>query len=214
MENWGIIDTTGKEIVPCMFDEIFAIEETERYILCHKGGWKDGCNCIFDVDAGEIVFKGLVSVPPGGLAEYGRGPVPLGLPLHGHEAQMVHPGGHPQRRQPVSLQLVVQETHVPLQHSVHFAHQAFTAQLPYHGFRLLDGGELLLGAEYVHPRQLLGAVLAHGLAQRQRLGIQRALGHEVAGVGDKVLFAPGAYTVTELPGEALRHVLVVPVSPG
>lgn len=56
-ENWGIIDTTGKEIVPCMFDEIFFIDETERYILCHKGGWKEGCNCIYDIEAGEVILE-------------------------------------------------------------------------------------------------------------------------------------------------------------
>ena len=55
-EQWGIIDKSGKEIVPCQFDEIFDIEGTERYILCHKGGWQDGSNCIYDVELGEVLL--------------------------------------------------------------------------------------------------------------------------------------------------------------
>lgn len=55
-EQWGIIDKSGKEVVPCMFDEIFDIEGTDRFILCHKGGWKDGHNCIFDIDTGKVLL--------------------------------------------------------------------------------------------------------------------------------------------------------------
>ena len=56
-ENWGIIDKTGKEIVPCMFDEIFEIDGTDRYILCHKGGWKNGCNCIYDIESKSVILE-------------------------------------------------------------------------------------------------------------------------------------------------------------
>lgn len=49
-EAWGIIDRSGNEIVPCTYDEIFDIENTDRYILCHKGGWKNGCYCIYDIE--------------------------------------------------------------------------------------------------------------------------------------------------------------------
>ena len=55
-EQWGIIDKTGKEIVPCIFDEIFDIDETNRYILCHIGGWESGHNCIFDIEAGVVLL--------------------------------------------------------------------------------------------------------------------------------------------------------------
>lgn len=56
-EKWGIIDRTGAEIVPCMFDEIFDIDGTDRFILCHEGGWEKGSNCIFDIECGEIIIK-------------------------------------------------------------------------------------------------------------------------------------------------------------
>ena len=56
-EQWGMIDKTGKEIVPCCFDEIFEIEDTDRFVFCHEGGWKNGHNCIFDIERGEIILK-------------------------------------------------------------------------------------------------------------------------------------------------------------
>ena len=49
-EGWGMIDRSGNEIVPCIYDEIFNIENTDRYLLCHKGGWKNGCYCINDIE--------------------------------------------------------------------------------------------------------------------------------------------------------------------
>ena len=55
-EAWGVIDKTGKEIVPCGYDEIFEVSNTDRFFLCHKGGWENGCNCIYDADAGEELF--------------------------------------------------------------------------------------------------------------------------------------------------------------
>lgn len=55
-EKWGIIDRTGKEIVPCLYDEIFDIDNTDSYVLCHKNGWKNGCNCVFDIHSGTEVF--------------------------------------------------------------------------------------------------------------------------------------------------------------
>ena len=55
-EKWGIINTKGEEIVPFMFDEIDRIENTEKYILCHEGGWKDGHYCVFDVLSGKNAF--------------------------------------------------------------------------------------------------------------------------------------------------------------
>lgn len=52
-ERWGIIDRRGKEIVPCRYDEVYAIDDTDRFILCHKNGWEKGCSCIFDIDTGK-----------------------------------------------------------------------------------------------------------------------------------------------------------------
>ena len=49
IENWGVIDTAGEEIIPCQYDEIYEVEDTDRFYLCHKGGWKDGKNCIYDI---------------------------------------------------------------------------------------------------------------------------------------------------------------------
>ena len=56
-EKWGIIDKQGKELMPCAFDEIFFIDDTERYILCHEGGWENGHNAVFDMEAGKIILK-------------------------------------------------------------------------------------------------------------------------------------------------------------
>lgn len=55
-EQWGVIDKTGKEVVPCRFDEIFYIQDTDRYILCHEGGWQDGHNCIYDIEAQKVIL--------------------------------------------------------------------------------------------------------------------------------------------------------------
>lgn len=56
-ERWGVIDKNGKEVVPCMFDEIFDIDDTDRFMLCHIGGWKEGKNCIFDIQRQEIILE-------------------------------------------------------------------------------------------------------------------------------------------------------------
>ena len=56
-EQWGIIDKQGNEVMPCAFDEIFFIDNTDRYVLCHEGGWKSGNNAIFDLEAGKIILK-------------------------------------------------------------------------------------------------------------------------------------------------------------
>ena len=49
-EEWGIIDPQNRELIPCRYDALSEIENTQRYVLCHKGGWKTGCHCIYDVD--------------------------------------------------------------------------------------------------------------------------------------------------------------------
>lgn len=55
-EQWGMIDKSGNEIVPCMLDEIFKIDDTERFILCHKGGWENGKYCVYDIETHEMVL--------------------------------------------------------------------------------------------------------------------------------------------------------------
>ncbi len=57
VEQWGIIEKTGKEIVPYIFDIIFYIEGTDRFILCHTGGWENGNNCIYDVKNQKVLVK-------------------------------------------------------------------------------------------------------------------------------------------------------------
>lgn len=47
-EKWGVIDTSNREIIPCIYDEIYAIEDSDRYFLCHKGGWETGCQIVYD----------------------------------------------------------------------------------------------------------------------------------------------------------------------
>jgi len=43
-ELWGMIDKTGKEVVPFIFDEIkrYWINESSEYLLAHYGGWYEG----------------------------------------------------------------------------------------------------------------------------------------------------------------------------
>ena len=47
-EMWGVIDINEKEIVPCIYDELCEIDDTDRYYLVHKGGWEYGNYCVFD----------------------------------------------------------------------------------------------------------------------------------------------------------------------
>lgn len=49
-EQWGMIDQQNKELVPCRYDELFEIDDTEQYVLCHKGGWENGGNCVYDIE--------------------------------------------------------------------------------------------------------------------------------------------------------------------
>ena len=49
-EQWGIINQQNREIVPCQYDELVGIDGTDRYVLCHKDGWENGCHCIYDIE--------------------------------------------------------------------------------------------------------------------------------------------------------------------
>lgn len=56
-EQWGIIDTLGKEIVPCKFDELYRIDETDRFCFVHEGGWENGYYAVFDSTEQKIILK-------------------------------------------------------------------------------------------------------------------------------------------------------------
>ncbi len=56
-EQWGIINPKGDEIVPCKYDEINDIENTDQYILCHEGGWKNGNYIIYDILNKKTIVK-------------------------------------------------------------------------------------------------------------------------------------------------------------
>lgn len=55
-ERWGVIDLSGAEIVPCRYDELRSVDNTDRLFLVHKGGWKDGCYCVYDAEAEEEIL--------------------------------------------------------------------------------------------------------------------------------------------------------------
>lgn len=60
-ELWGMIDKTGKEVVPCKFDEIKYFhtvneEKDNRYLQAHYGGWKEGKWGIIDY-SGEWIIE-------------------------------------------------------------------------------------------------------------------------------------------------------------
>lgn len=41
-ELWGAIDKSGKEVIPCIFDEIKTFWDTTEVFMAHYGGWKNG----------------------------------------------------------------------------------------------------------------------------------------------------------------------------
>ena len=45
-----IIDKTGKEVIPCVFDEIKEFGDTTDIFVVHSGGWKNGKWGIIDKD--------------------------------------------------------------------------------------------------------------------------------------------------------------------
>lgn len=55
-EMWGVIDHTGKEVVPCRYDALFSIDYTTELFLVHKGGWENGCFCVYDTAASEEIL--------------------------------------------------------------------------------------------------------------------------------------------------------------
>ena len=165
------------------------------------------------IDAGKIGFQPFILRPPGRLPADGRGPITLGFAAHAHKSQMMHASGDAQRGQPIPLQLMLAEGYVPFQHAVHFAYQPLPPHLAADGLRLLGGGQLQLACQNIDAGQLLAAVLPHGFAQGQGLGKQRALGQEMAGIGDAVPPAPGADPIAVGGGKAFGHMLMIPIAP-
>lgn len=56
-EQWGVIDTTGNEIVACQFDELYEVDNSDTLFFVHKGGWDNGCFCIYDSVVQDIVLE-------------------------------------------------------------------------------------------------------------------------------------------------------------
>lgn len=72
-EAWGIINLQGDEVIPCLYDEIYQIDNTDILYLAHKGGWENGNYCVintkikdeilqldFDFDAGYMFNESFV----------------------------------------------------------------------------------------------------------------------------------------------------------
>lgn len=56
-ESWGVIDMQGQIIVPCIYDELYQIDNSEYLYLAHKGGWKNGNYCIVDSNTKDEVLQ-------------------------------------------------------------------------------------------------------------------------------------------------------------
>jgi hypothetical protein len=59
-ELWGLIDKTGREVVPCKFDEIKFFDngnsiKNSKYLQAHYGGWKNGKWGIIDYSGKWVV---------------------------------------------------------------------------------------------------------------------------------------------------------------
>lgn len=56
-EQWGVIDQQGNEIVPCKFDELYEIDDTDRLYFVHEGGWKSGHYSIYDTQEKRVILE-------------------------------------------------------------------------------------------------------------------------------------------------------------
>lgn len=56
-EGWGVIDQQERELVPCRFDELYEIDDTDRLYFVHEGGWKDGHYAIYDVQEQKVILE-------------------------------------------------------------------------------------------------------------------------------------------------------------
>ena len=55
-ERWGVIDRDEKEVVPCRFDEIYEIDDTDRLYFVHEGGWENGHYAIYDIEKSATIL--------------------------------------------------------------------------------------------------------------------------------------------------------------
>ena len=56
-EAWGIINMQGEVIVPCKYDELYQIDDSENLYLAHKDGWENGNFCIVDSNTQEEILQ-------------------------------------------------------------------------------------------------------------------------------------------------------------
>ncbi len=56
-EQWGVIDRFENEIVPCRFDEVHEIANTDRLYFVHEGGWDSGHYAVFDSEKEEFILE-------------------------------------------------------------------------------------------------------------------------------------------------------------
>ncbi len=56
-EQWGVIDKSNREIVPCAFDEVYEITDTDRLYLIHQGGFETGKYGVFDVEERQVILE-------------------------------------------------------------------------------------------------------------------------------------------------------------
>lgn len=55
-ERWGVIDQSETEIVPCRYDELYEINNTDTLYLVHEGGWDNGHYAIFDTHMQDVIL--------------------------------------------------------------------------------------------------------------------------------------------------------------
>lgn len=56
-EGWGVIDQQEQELVPCRFDELYEIDDTDRLYFVHEGGWEKGHYAIYDVQEQKVILE-------------------------------------------------------------------------------------------------------------------------------------------------------------
>lgn len=64
-EQWGVIDTEENEVVPCVYDEVAGIDETDRLFIVHEGGWDNGHYSIYDIEEKKIILALDFDYDPG-----------------------------------------------------------------------------------------------------------------------------------------------------
>ena len=160
------------------------------------------------IQPGKMILDHGILLIPGGLIEDGGRPVPLGLPLHGHEGKMGNPHGNPHRRQPVPLQLIGFKIRVPLGHTVDSPQNLFPSVLARHAHRLLCRGIFLLVRQDIDAWNLKGSVLAHGLSDGKGLLEQGAFGQQMPRERHMMLLAPFPYGIAVARRKPLCHMIV------